>query len=850
MITFAKQLSDRILSQDEFWEDFTRLTSFVLAADLANNNEKSIIAPKDEALIRLTTSASYFAQSETEEHHSLAQDIVVYLVLASTEPLIQDAACNILSFLGNQPGAYFLREMAALPHTSWKSYLQTNLLRNANKVTIGEKKIALTDYQRQLWSLLGEKKSVAISAPTSAGKTFLILEHLLRRTKSSSSICSVIIVPTRALLTEIHTKITEHKEFDSETTRASTVPTLDSEHRKKQIFILTQERLQILLSTSQLEFSFVVVDEAQAISEGTRGIILHDCLDRISSSSPRAKYFLLTPGASDLQKFEGIIQKDSVSINETSFGPVVQNRIVIQTYQADPKQLSLQLMRNKRRIALATFQGQRGFTQPTTVASAIALELGQEGASLVYAPGPAKAEETASQMASSLPDSNSPTLNELSKFVTEHVHPEYSLAETVKKGVGFHYGKMPNLLRIALEEAFSNGHLKYLVCTTTLFQGVNLPAKNVFIATSKRGRSSQLDAASLWNFIGRAGRLGKEPLGNVYLINYDNWEEQPLDERKKFRISPSLKSVVSSNHGSLVNYLKDPESFDSTEITPELEAAAGLLVAKSANQTAAEFLNRLLGNAITQKEKKELTTESGRLLDSIDIPIEVIATNWTVSPVGQKRLKKRFQEKIQSGDIDSLIPIHPQESNAYKRYIAVFSRLNREINGQSSSRKFNNKLTNQALAWMRGKPLPAIIKDEVAYAASQNKTSKANTAIRKTLTFIEDELRFRYVQLGRCYVDLLRHVLTEEGFEEEAATVFDFPLALELGVSSRAGQVFIELGLSRITASALENSIPDSDPTVKTAREWISNLDEKSSKFSPIIWGELIRKGLRDEVTE
>ena len=85
---------------------------------------------------------------------------------------------------------------------------------------------------------------------------------------------------------------------------------------------------------------------------------------------------------------------------------------------------------------------------------------------------------------------------------------------------------------------------------------------------------------------------------------------------------------------------------------------------------------------------------------------------------------------------------------------------------------------------MRGKPLPEIIKKEVAYAKSKNESANVNTAIRNTLAFIEDELRFRYVQLGRCYVDLLRNVLTEEGFDKEAAEVYDFALALELGVSS------------------------------------------------------------------
>src|SRR5262249_52386035 len=153
----------------------------------------------------------------------------------------------------------------------------------------------------------------------------------------------------------------------------------------------------------------------------------------------------------------------------------------------------------------------------------------------VYGTGPADAELVAGQIASALPINDSPALKELSKFVQTHVHKEYSLVKYVLKGVGVHYGKMPSLLRETLEEAFKSGQLKYLACTTTLFQGVNLPARNVFIDTPTRGRRSKLlDAAALWNFAGRAGRLGQDIVGNVFLVGYNSWETKPLTEQPRF----------------------------------------------------------------------------------------------------------------------------------------------------------------------------------------------------------------------------------------------------------------------------------------------------------------------------
>lgn len=65
------------------------------------------------------------------------------------------------------------------------------------------------------------------------------------------------------------------------------------------------------------------------------------------------------------------------------------------------------------------------------------------------------------------------------------------LAAMIRKGAAFHYGKMPTFLRETLESAFREGHVKFLVCTTTLFEGINLPARNVFIDTPRGARGSR-----------------------------------------------------------------------------------------------------------------------------------------------------------------------------------------------------------------------------------------------------------------------------------------------------------------------------------------------------------------------
>ncbi len=136
------------------------------------------------------------------------------------------------------------------------------------------------------------------------------------------------------------------------------------------------------------------------------------------------------------------------------------------------------------------------------------------------------------------------SLEDLAVFIEKHIHERYGLADLVRKGVAFHYGKMPTLLRESLEAAFKQGAIKFLACTTTLFQGVNLPARNVFIDTPERGSGDALDPAAMWNFAGRAGRMRKDIVGNVFLVDYQDWPEKPMDRFVGYSIEPAFGRTV------------------------------------------------------------------------------------------------------------------------------------------------------------------------------------------------------------------------------------------------------------------------------------------------------------------
>lgn len=80
-------------------------------------------------------------------------------------------------------------------------------------------------------------------------------------------------------------------------------------------------------------------------------------------------------------------------------------------------------------------------------------------------------------------------LESLAKDIRNEVHSACFLAELVQKGVAYHVGYLPASIRLRIEEGFKDGMIRTMFCTSTLVEGVNLPADNLFITSYKNGRS-------------------------------------------------------------------------------------------------------------------------------------------------------------------------------------------------------------------------------------------------------------------------------------------------------------------------------------------------------------------------
>ena len=98
------------------------------------------------------------------------------------------------------------------------------------------------------------------------------------------------------------------------------------------------------------------------------------------------------------------------------------------------------------------------------------------------------------------------------------------MCKTLETGIAYHHGKLPDHVRRTIENAIHNKWITNIACTTTLLQGVNLPAQNIIVRNphlylKKKSDSAELSNYEMANLRGRAGRLLKDFIGRTFVLD-------------------------------------------------------------------------------------------------------------------------------------------------------------------------------------------------------------------------------------------------------------------------------------------------------------------------------------------
>lgn len=343
-------------------------------------------------------------------------------------------------------------------------YIQDKNLINHNP------KISFTSEQINIYDKIVENKRNIVSAPTSFGKTMLVKEYIYNYQPNKV----VFIVPTNSLADEL---LDDFKNLfqNLNYTIFDSIKNLESIDEKS-IFIGTQEKYYNLIKFYN-NIDLFVIDEAYKLTDpikGSREVILNRSLiDTIKNSN---KIILLMPLVNSISGLDNLKFK----ILKSEYAPVAKNFYSVKNLNAKIKED----IKNDRNTNLIYFNS------PTDLENFYLKNLKQIKlpVNLDY--------------------------NWINR-VEEDFHPDWLPIFAIKSGIGIHYGPMPKFIQRKVIDLFNNTILKNLLSTNSIIEGVNTPTKNIYITTS-RDILGDKNLVKYKNLIGRAGRLGKHKVGNIF----------------------------------------------------------------------------------------------------------------------------------------------------------------------------------------------------------------------------------------------------------------------------------------------------------------------------------------------
>jgi hypothetical protein len=842
----SDSLADRVWGSPEFHNSFSQLNSAWLQRELTMETTTNV---SDADIIRCVQAAAILAVSDDPARQRAAYSIAACAndLRGLDFPGLAGALRVVLTRMGNFPAIGTVEAVSSFHRLPTRTAVSEEARRTSNEVDVGGITLTLTDFQKQLWDVLVQGQNVAISAPTSAGKSFLLQSYLRKLAREGHLSSACYLVPSRALIGQVTDSISKWRAEDhlKEISIVSVPLTEGVELSSPAIYILTQERAQAIIGTHpDFAPNIIICDEAQTVQDGSRGMLLHNVVDALQTRNPSAQLVFAGPNIGNLSVFKEIFSLADLRQVQSRAPSVVQNLLVVNTRSGIKGRLSLERFAPTERASLGAAEIGHSLPSIKERLVRVAERFGQVKPSIVYANGPSDAEGVALGLADVFSNVEpNDRLKELAAFVKVAVHKEYDLARCLLRRVGYHYGRIPALVRRGVEAAFADGDIKYLVTTSTLIQGVNFPAGNLFVCQPKKGNTIPLNAGEFWNLAGRAGRLGKEFQGNIFLIDYDTWTTAPANETNEIQIQSYLRAALEANLNELEACALEENPKLETGDQADLEAAFARLLADHMKGRLTETLNRC---GVSAEGQTRLKSALGVAQGRVTLPVEVIAASPTVSAIRQQRLSKYLTSEIKGGGIPrlrDLIPNHPRDPDSF-RVLSEIYRICHEQILTLAAPKLHVRMAAISLKWMRGEPLPEIIDEN-----HKRKGGKISSSIRGTLNDIEQEIRFKYLRLTSCYIAILAHVLMSTGHSEYLGSLSSLPSYLEMGASDQTMISFINLGVSRMTARMLSELSMDKEMGPTAALQWLKAQDIPSIATSPLIQADIERALTNASVT-
>ncbi len=390
-------------------------------------------------------------------------------------------------------------------------------------------------------------QSLLVSAPTSAGKTFIaeiaMASHLQQNRKV------VYLVPTKALAEE------RYREFYQRFARrlgyrvvvaTRERPETDKHVMKNQFDILVavyEKMKSYLVARPELlsSVALVVADEIQALADPERGGAIDLLLTKIASSTDTPQCLALSAvvGA-DADRLANWLHCKSI-VHKERPQELHEGAVDVETGNFIYRGINKRQWSQEQIVPPLPLLAHHSIPDDDFTNEAffhiIASLVAQRGEQvLVFVPTRYTSRNWAHLLANRLSLQPCPQLTEQLNAYAPSCSNDL-LRDTLSSRVAFHNADLPWDIRLFIEEQFRNGNIRVLISTSTLGQGVNLTAGNVLhvpsmvVSDEWTGRPAveALSRSCFRNHGGRGGRYGlTQKPGRSILIARNRAEAERL----------------------------------------------------------------------------------------------------------------------------------------------------------------------------------------------------------------------------------------------------------------------------------------------------------------------------------
>jgi hypothetical protein len=474
---------------------------------------------------------------KSDTHKIWAQEIAILMhQLYPQDSLVNLYAGDVFSSVGNHKGLELVNKDYSEPHALEEIFAQfrgdyLTIPAEPSQRFFGEQKNAYDHLTDDCFSY---------SAPTSMGKSFIMRMFIKDEIMHGAQKNYALIVPTKALINEVRAKVIDDLGGEKNTekvnylklhnysvvTAASDIA-LEDENRNF-ILVMTPERLlYLLIAKPRFDLDYLFIDEAHKLSgKNSRAPFYYKVVDKLVHRQKKPHFIFASPNIPNPQVYLRLMlnaeegDEDALAI---TYSPVVQIKFLVDLKKGRIEVYNDHAPEDQCRILLANVHGSGIEVNDFLLAietQNTKLPKEKRKQSIVYYNGRDKAIRAAHSFYERVKPNgprNDPLLEALSKDIQEEVHQWYYLAEMVRYGIAYHIGYLPASIRARIEELFKSGNITVMFCTSTLLEGVNLPADNLFIMENKIFLS-EMNTIDFRNLIGRVGRISFNLYGNVYFV--------------------------------------------------------------------------------------------------------------------------------------------------------------------------------------------------------------------------------------------------------------------------------------------------------------------------------------------